>query len=397
MPCSRRSAWYRRDREQCDRHLERAATVIADLPDSPAKAFVLSQISRYRMLADKNEDAIRIGEEALAMAERLGLDELRAHALDNIGTARTNLGDAITGIVDLERSVELALSLRSPEAARALNNLASVQASLGDFKRQGESLAEAVRVGEELGALMIARFARASLIGNLFWTGSWDEGLRLAEAWISGRGGEAASAELGIRRNRARVLLARDDVDGALEDITRAVEGSRQMGEPQAVLPALGAAVRIYLDLGRDDEARELAAELIEHVRASTDWRVLDFAFFAEALGYADELRPLVERLPPTLMRATNLALVAGDYGGAAETLEAMGIPFAAADASRLAAARFARDGRRQRSREPARESARVLSLSERDSVRPRVRGAAPRSRGSRVAPARARSPRRAT
>jgi tetratricopeptide (TPR) repeat protein len=299
------------------------------------------------MLADKNEDAIRIGEEALAMAERLGLDELRAHALDNIGTARTNLGDATTGMVDLERSVELALSLRSPEAARALNNLASVQASLGDFRRQGESLAEAVRVGEELGALVIARFARASLVGNLFWTGSWDEGLRLAEAWISGRGGEAASAELGIRRNRARVLLARDDVDGALEDITRAVEGSRQMGEPQAVLPALGAAVRIYLDLGRDDEARELAAELIEHVRASTDWRILDFAFFAESLGYADELRPLVERLPPTLMRAANLALVAGDYGGAAETLDAMGIPFAAADASRLAAARFARDGRR--------------------------------------------------
>ena len=56
-----------------------------------------SQISRYRMLADKNEDAIRIGEEALSMAERLGLDELRAHALDNIGTARTNLGDATRG------------------------------------------------------------------------------------------------------------------------------------------------------------------------------------------------------------------------------------------------------------------------------------------------------------
>ena len=194
---------------------------------------------------------------------------------------------------------------------------------------------------------MIARFARASLIGNLFWTGSWDEGLRLAEAWISGRGGEAASAELGIRRNRARVRLARDDVDGALEDITRAVEGSRQMGEPQAVLPALGAAVRIYLDLGRDDEARELAAELIEHVRASTDWRILDFAFFAE--------RPRLRRRAPPARRAAPAHAHAGHQSRprrrrlprSCGDVEAMGIPFAAADASRLAAARFGRDGHR--------------------------------------------------
>jgi tetratricopeptide (TPR) repeat protein len=340
------ACWYRRDRERCDHHLGRAAELVAELPDSPAKALVLSQVARYRMLADEFEDAIPIAKEALAMAERLGLDELRAHALDNIGTSRVNLGDA-NGIADLELAAEIALAARSPEAARALNNLSSVHASLGDFRRQGELLAEAVRVGEELGALSLWRYSRATLVGNLIWTGSWDEGLRLAEAWIAEAGAEASSGELGIRRNRARVLLARDDVDGALEDIARAVDGSRQMAEPQTLFPALGAAARVYLEVGREEEARALGAELMEQMKRAADWRVLDFALVAGELGYADELRLHLEQLPATRLTAANLALVAGDFGRAAELLDEGGIAFAAADARRYAAEQLGRDGRR--------------------------------------------------
>jgi tetratricopeptide (TPR) repeat protein len=298
------------------------------------------------MLADQLEEAIRIGEEALAMAERLGLDELQAHALDNIGTSRANLGQA-EGIAVLERSVELALALRSPEAVRALNNLAAVTAGFGDFRRQGEILVEAVRVGEELGALSLATFASATLVGHRFWTGRWEEGFRLAEAWIAEHGRESASGELGIRRNRARILLARDDVEGALEDVTRAVEDSRQMGEPQAVFPALGAATRIYYELGRKKEALELAGELMEQMRGAGDWRILDFSFVAEPLGYVEQLRPYIERLPLTTLRATNLALVSGEYGEAADLMEQMGILSAEADARKLAAAKLESEGRR--------------------------------------------------
>ena len=70
------------------------------------------------------------------MAERLGLDELRAHALDNIGTSRTSLGDE-RGFAQLEQAAEIALAVRSPEASRALNNLSSAHAQLGDFRRRG--------------------------------------------------------------------------------------------------------------------------------------------------------------------------------------------------------------------------------------------------------------------
>jgi class 3 adenylate cyclase/tetratricopeptide (TPR) repeat protein len=338
------AAWYRRDRDRCDQHLARAAEQVAELPDSPAKALVLSQVARYRMLADEFEDAIRIGSEALAMAERLGLDELRAHALDNIGTSRVSLGDE-TGISDLERAAELALAVRSPEAARALNNLGTVYASLGDFRRQGELLADAARLGEELGALSLARYSRAFLASNLFWTGGWDEGLRISEAWLAESGVEASIAELGILRNRARILLARDDVDGALRDVERSVEGARQMGEPQSLFPVLGVAAIVYLAVGRTSEAREVGTELIEQMKRSGEWRILDFSFVADELGYGDELRERLETLPRTRLNAANLALVAGEFGRAVELFEEGGIALAAADARRYWAAQLAREG----------------------------------------------------
>ena len=340
------AAWYRRDRDSCDKYLDRAGAQVAELPDSPAKAFVLSQVARYRMLADGFDDAIRIGGEALAMAERLGLDELRAHALVNISTSRVYLGDE-GGIPDLERAAELAISIRSPEAARALNNLGSAYASLGDLRRQGEFLAEAVRVGEELGALSLAKYARAFLAGYLFWAGGWDEGLRMSEAWLAADVGvEASSGELGILRNRAQVLLARDDVDGAVADIDRAVEGARQMREPQALCPALGAAAHVYVELGREEEARALGAELMEQLVSSADWRILEFSFVARRLGYAEELRTKIEQLPTTRLSAANLALVAGDFVRAADLFDEGGIAFAAADARRDAAEKLALEGR---------------------------------------------------
>ena len=94
-------------------HLERAYALVTDLPPSPAKGHVLSQVARYRMLAEAREEAIRIGEEALAIAEELCLRELQAHALVNIGTARTGMGDG-SGIEDLLRAIEIASATGSP-------------------------------------------------------------------------------------------------------------------------------------------------------------------------------------------------------------------------------------------------------------------------------------------
>ena len=84
--------WMRGDPDAF-RHLGEAAALLRDTPASYSKAYVLSSLSRFHMIADENQRSIDVGLEALEMADELQLDELRAHALDSIGLARARIGD----------------------------------------------------------------------------------------------------------------------------------------------------------------------------------------------------------------------------------------------------------------------------------------------------------------
>ncbi len=83
---------------------------------------MLGRLANWNAIAGDTDEAIRCGEEALAMAEQLSLDEQRARGLAALGVAYSRLGDP-RGVAHMERALELALSLNSPEAARLHNNL----------------------------------------------------------------------------------------------------------------------------------------------------------------------------------------------------------------------------------------------------------------------------------
>src|SRR5204862_1960497 len=71
--------WVQGGRERVFEHLERAQELVRTEPPSPAKARVLSQVARFKSLAGDHDPAQ--AREALALAERLGLEEIRAQAL----------------------------------------------------------------------------------------------------------------------------------------------------------------------------------------------------------------------------------------------------------------------------------------------------------------------------
>ena len=72
---------------------------------------------------EDTDDAIAWGERAIALAERLGEDEILVHALNNVGSAQYQHGDP-DGQATLERSLDLALRAGLEEhAARAYSNL----------------------------------------------------------------------------------------------------------------------------------------------------------------------------------------------------------------------------------------------------------------------------------
>jgi tetratricopeptide (TPR) repeat protein len=148
--------WERNDPQSASEHLERAAALVQNLEPSRAKAYVLASCSRLWTFAGREREALEVGREAIAMAERLRLEDLRAHALDNVGMARVRLGDP-GGIADLERSLEVARAANNAtETVRALWNLAAVVGgTLDDVDRGTELAAEgletAVRFGQPAG------------------------------------------------------------------------------------------------------------------------------------------------------------------------------------------------------------------------------------------------------
>ena len=144
------SDWRVGQRDAAYAHLERAVQLVETSPSSPAKATVFSEVSRYHMLGDRFDDAIRIGRQAFEMASELGLDEVRAHALDNIGSARGNSGD-VDGISELERSIEISNEIGSPESLRGYNNLFASNVSLGQLEQAAAAVRAGLPVAERFG------------------------------------------------------------------------------------------------------------------------------------------------------------------------------------------------------------------------------------------------------
>jgi class 3 adenylate cyclase len=340
---------HRGDRDRSFEHLERARELVAGLSPSPAKAHVLSQVARYRAIAEENDEALRMGHEAFAMAEELGLDEIRAHALNNIGLAKVNLGD-LSGVGDLERSIEIALAVRSPEAARGYANLGALCWGLGEVRRAMSFIDEAVRVGDELGNSTVGGYARVLQIQHSFSRGEWDEALHRADAFLAAcEAGETHYLEPNIRGERAQLRLARDDRDGAIKDLRRMVEAARRARDPQQLLPALALGARLHAALGQLDEARALADEALASASYHTaSWAPAELAFAAEELGLHAALERWLEEVPaPSRWSDAARALLEGDAAAAAEIFHEMGALDDEAAARLRAAKRLAADGRR--------------------------------------------------
>ena len=154
-----------------------AAALLEDAGPSPAKALGLANLAADRMLAGDNAEAIRVGTDALALVDDLGLDRLRPRALSRVGTARLGVGD-LGGLGGLERAVAESLQLTSPDSVVAYINLASALIELArGFELQAEGLRMTERFG--FGSYVAPPGGRAGHRGLLAWPpgrGRWGRG-----------------------------------------------------------------------------------------------------------------------------------------------------------------------------------------------------------------------------
>ncbi|HUF00879.1 MAG TPA: AAA family ATPase [Gaiellaceae bacterium] len=253
--------WDRGKRHDSDEHLERALALLG-AERSETRARVLARLARSKMTADEHDVAIRVGAEALSLAEELGLDDVRAHALNSLGGARFYLGDP-EGIADMERGLEIALAAGSPAVAGAYNNLGYMHFIAGDVERDREGREESIRLATRNGDERMIRFARGAIPALDFYRGDWEEAERRADDFIAECETSPHYTESNVRWPRALMRLARDDQRGAASDASRAEALSRDAKDLQILLPPLSVRLRIELESGQLDLADGIAREIL--------------------------------------------------------------------------------------------------------------------------------------
>jgi predicted ATPase/class 3 adenylate cyclase len=284
--------WYSGRWDAHKAALVRAQQLVEGHEASAPVARVRAQTARHAMLDTDDEEAIRVGGEALQMAERLGLDELRANILATIGTALSN-SEPGAGDEMLREAIALGAELNSVEGPRALSNLAVSAYYQGSLSGQHELLLEACATAKRVGSDNLARFDEGLLGWSFYAIGDWDESLRRCDAFIAEcETGSAHALESIAHSTRAQILLGRDDLNGAKRALSRAIQLCSEL-DGQAFFRVHLVAALVSHELGRLDDAQtSLLTALAKGDRAFAHDPIA-FALLAERLGVADRLDEL--------------------------------------------------------------------------------------------------------
>jgi class 3 adenylate cyclase len=317
-----RFLWNEGDSAAAQQELQAGLELLEETAASRLKAELLSEGARYAMLARTPEDAVRLGREALALAEQLGLDSLRATLLNTIGTARGSMDDP-EGIKDLERSLELALEIGHPgEIHRAYNNLMEESRINGNWAEASRLLGKLHENADRFGLRGSLRWIRGEEAMDGLVTGRWDMTVAAADRIIAAaEAGHPHYLEPVVREIRARIRLARGDDGGARDDSARAVELGRG-SDPQVSCSALASRAFILVTLGAREEASVLASEVL--AIPAYFYGAVNLACVLHDLGRGNELAAWAEQLPPAWQPPAE-AIAAGRFHDAAEALAGIG------------------------------------------------------------------------
>jgi class 3 adenylate cyclase/tetratricopeptide (TPR) repeat protein len=343
------SAWYAGERDRVSEHLDRGLELVANALPSFSKAFVLAQAARFDMLAAHYPRMLEHGRRALAIADELGFDEVRAHVLISLGAGRVRSGD-VAGISDVETGVEIARRMGSSELVRGLTNFGVAAGDLGEFTRAFALHEEALVMAERMGQQGMRRFVHGSRAGYLLYLGRWDEALEAANEFVAESALDPHYLEAANLGNRAMIAFARGDTASALADTERALELARSARDPQSLFPAIARRAAVLFEAGESGKARGVVEELFEHVDSGERLAYApqpQWVVALAALGGRDRVLGLLRQMPLSPWKDASIATAEGNYATAAEIFATRGAIEPAAFLRLRAAEQLIEAGRR--------------------------------------------------
>jgi tetratricopeptide (TPR) repeat protein len=334
--------WQRGDQAVAFAYFDRARELAERAPLSARKQFALAQVARFTVLAGRHAEAAELVEQAIAMAEELGDDELLGDALNTRGLVRAALGDP-GWEEDSRRSLELTLRNTSFRAGRSYLNLGSkLLETAGDAPASMAITREGLQYGRRIGMPQTAlRWSLGNLAELSYLVGAWGDALELVEGELAA---EKHYMQASARSIRALIRVARGDAAGAAEDVDHFLREAREIRDPQTLDPALVDAAWVAYRANDLRAANALLDELGAAERL-TGTRAVPVALLARDLGRPAFLEKS-QKVLPTPWTDAALAVGNGDLAGAAVILERTGARVLEAAVRLRAAQAAAAEGR---------------------------------------------------
>jgi tetratricopeptide (TPR) repeat protein len=262
-------AWWIADRTEALAQHGRAVELLAALPPGEQQALALTELARLQMLCEQLADAIRTGQDAVTLAERIGLFEALANALCTVGVARYLSGDA-NGIGDQETALELARRERLAALPRVANNLATTLQEEGELRRSYALMDEAATASDSDGggggAGMHSFQAEPEAALRAYNEGDWDLALSLALGFLDQAQERLGPWESHLRGLRTWLRLLRgEEADVLMPSLEAAIDQARSSGFPQIVRPVLAIGARCAAIEGDSERAAAFYDELRTH------------------------------------------------------------------------------------------------------------------------------------
>ncbi|HEX9123790.1 MAG TPA: adenylate/guanylate cyclase domain-containing protein [Actinomycetota bacterium] len=257
------------------RLLEESISILEPEPPGPELARAYSRMAGLDLSLNRLHESLAWAEKALALAERLGLEDEIVRARQNKGAARCELGD-MAGLADLWSALRLGLELGLGEETTVTYGNLAVSLWIHDGPGIASQVwSAAVEYSELRGFLTEAMWSKAGQLEVLYDLGKWDELLAIAaemdEFDRSGGGGQIGTfAEF----YAAMVQIRRGEVARAVANEEDFLPRVRTAERAEFLAPALTAGATIEQVRGHRRTAVGLVEEFREATRESPNYRL---------------------------------------------------------------------------------------------------------------------------
>ncbi len=317
-----RLLWFEGKRVEADAMVLKAIGILETESPSSELAMAYSNYAQLRMLHDDAPQTVFWGNKALELASHFGVQDIRSHALNNLGTIRMHDPDKYEeGFANLKESLSIALQHDLQEhAARAYTNIISSALITRDYPRVEEVLQEGMRYCNDHD-LDSWKFYKLSMKCRLkLEKGEWAEAEEIAEILVRNKGISE------VCRITGHVVLAAITMRKGGQEITRKhFEEARKMAESMKELQRsvpLACVMLEYSWLYQDAGFQQnFIAETLDLFQTSHNkWHYSELLYWMRLSG--KEVHPVTEIQQPYKFQ------LQGDWKKSAEAWSALRCPY---------------------------------------------------------------------